>query len=128
MISSDVFSVNIVGEDSGRIFIGDFTVKLSLTRADRFKADQLRREILGSSPDGQEPLPAMQTEAFILGQLSVRIIKAPTWWEESNNGLELEDYNVIITLYDKVLELEEKKRKEIKKESEKALKQLSEQK
>lgn len=127
MITTEKFSINVVGEESGRAFTGDFKVKCSLTRQDRFRADQVRRDIIGPLPEGQMPLPQLQTEAFILGQLAVRIIDSPDWWADSGSigGLKLQDYNVILSIYDKVVELDEKVAQKLKKDTEEALKKMS---
>ena len=123
MISSEVFSINVKGE-SGKVYDGNFTVKMSMTRSEKFKADQIRREILGPSPVGQEAPPALQTEAYILGQLAIRLLDAPEWWVSARNGLDIEDYTVILTVYDKILELDEKLQKDRQVETDKALKEL----
>ena len=96
------FSINEVGTKTGRAFSGTFTVKTLLTRADQFAADQRRRDILG--PGSAEALDALKLEAFMLGQLSVRILKAPQFWNESGNGLQLEDFNIIQTVFDKCVD------------------------
>lgn len=129
MITTEKFSLNVVGEDSGRAYTGDFTIKSSITRQERFRADQVRRDILGPLPEGQMPLPALQTEAYILGQLAVRVTEAPGWWFDGGTvgGLKIEDdYNVILAVYDEILKIDEKKNQKLKKDSEEALKKLTE--
>ena len=124
MISSEVFSVDVKGE-SGKTYVGNFTVKMTMTRAERFRADQIRREILGPSPVGQEAPPALQTEAYVLGQLAIRLLDAPDWWVSARNGLDIEDYNVILTVYDKVLSLDEKKAEKLNEKAKDAVNELS---
>ena len=111
--------------ESGENYKGIFEVKTKLTRAERFQADQMRRQILGPSPEGTPPLPALQTEAFILGQLAAHVVKAPKWWTDTgNNGLDLDESSVIFALYDKVLESISKENKALKDEADKTLKKL----
>lgn len=117
------FSINETGTKSGRLFSGSFTVKTLLTRADQFAADQKRREILG--PGGQEALEGLRLEAFMLGQLSVRIVKAPQFWEDTNQGLNLEDFNIIQILFDKCIELEGQRSAALQQEAKQALERMA---
>jgi len=119
------FSISVTGEDSGKPYSGDFTVKTMITRRERFQADAIRRDIIGPVPEGQSVVPSLQTEAFIHGQLAVRLMDSPKWWVDAGNGLDLEDYNVILTVYDKVIELDNAKMADMQKESEEALKKLA---
>ena len=116
-------SIDVKG-GSGENYKGVFEVKTSLTRSDRFRADQIRRQIIGPTPDGTAPLPALQTEAYMTGVVAVRVIKGPKWWEDSNNGLDLEDPEVVLALFDKMLELDEKKNQSLKEEAGKTLQKL----
>lgn len=117
------FSVNIIGESTGKPFAGTFTAKTVLTRGDRFLADQRRRELLG--PSAQEALPDLQLEAFMHGQLMVRIVESPEWWRQSDYGRNLEDANVIIELFNLVREKEDQAKDELKKTAEEALAKIA---
>lgn len=96
------FKINEVGDDTGNPYTGTFKVKTLLDRKDRFLADERRRAIIGSN--AADALITLQEEAFILGQLSVRVVDGPRWWKDSNNGLLLEDGNVIVKLYEIALQ------------------------
>lgn len=117
------FSINEIGKVSGRHFTGSFTVKLTLTRADQFAADARRREILGPRPN--DALDALKLEAFMLGQLSVRVIKAPKFWEDSNGGVLLEDFEVVQKVFDEAVRLENERLDAIQRETSDALKELA---
>jgi hypothetical protein len=117
------FMVNIVGEDTGRSYAGKFVVKTRITRRDNFIADERRRFLLGSNP--QAASPAVQGEAFIFGQLAVRIMEAPKFWTDSDNGLDLEDANVIGEIFKLAMDKEEEFQKAIKEKAEEATKALS---
>lgn len=123
METTTKFSVSEIGENSGQPFSGDFVVKTRLTRQDLFRADEIRRNLLGARPEAASP--AMSGEAFIFGQLAVRIVEAPKWWTDAGDGLQLEDPNIIGTVFKIAVEKEEERKKKIREESEAALKKLS---
>lgn len=60
----------------------------------------------------------------MIGQVSTKVIDAPKWWDDSSDGLELEDGNVITEIYNAILAAEEESTEEVKKESEVALDKL----
>jgi hypothetical protein len=117
------FSVNIIGESTGKPFAGTFTAKTVLTRGDRFVADQRRRELLGAG--AQDALPDLQLEAYMHGQLMVRIIESPEWWKQSEYGKNLEDANVIVELFNLVREKEDQAKESLKKTAEEALSKIA---
>jgi hypothetical protein len=98
------FSVHVVGETTGETFPGVFRIKLRLSHRDRLREDMLRREYLGPSPEGQSVGIEAATTADILATLNTRIIDAPKWWANTANGLDLEDSNVITTVWNKAME------------------------
>lgn len=103
------FSINLTGSESGTPYFGPFTVKTLLSRRERFIADEARRVTLGLN--ATTALDELQKEAYILGQLSVRIVTAPDWWTKSNNGHDLPDGNVIAEIYNQAI-AKEKERKD----------------
>jgi hypothetical protein len=121
--NSAKFNVSVIGEKSGQPFNGDFTVKTRLTRSDYFRADEIRRSLLGVRPEAASP--AVAGEAFVFAQLSVRITEAPKWWEDAQNGLELEDPNVIGTIFKLAVEKEEERVAKIQEESKAALTKIA---
>lgn len=102
----EYFTFHSVGAVTKNVYFGDFGVKTVLSRYDQFLADQKRREILGQNP--KDALEGLFQEAFMLGQLYVRIVKSPPFWANSNFGLLLPDHNIILELFQKSLELEQK--------------------
>lgn len=123
METTTSFTVNITGETTGRVYTGKFLVKTVLSRRDSFIADERRRSLLGTNP--QAASPAVQGEAFIFGQLFVRILEAPKFWSDADNGLDLEDANVIGEVFKLTMEKEEERIKQLKEEAQEAVKTLS---
>ena len=105
------FPFNEKGDLYGHKYEGTFTVKCVLNMFEKrmleIEKSRLRTDIANPTPD----LIALTT---IQANLSVRIIDAPEWWKQSENGNNIQDENIIITLFDKVVEQEEEWRKELK--------------
>lgn len=116
-------SINTLGDQTGRNYTGTFTFRTVLTRGERFVSDQRRREILG--PNSEQAMSDLQLEAFMLGQLFVRVVESPEWWSKSNGGLNLEDGNVISELFNVAMSKEKEYKEELQKQAEAALKQMS---
>lgn len=119
------FNISVVGETTGETFRGDFDARILLSHRDRLRRDRVRRDLLGAGPEGaagadQEAL----LTAEIFSQLTVRVAKAPKWWDESGNGLDLRDHNVITEVYKKVLEIEAEARKAREEASEAARQEM----
>ena len=98
------FDINLVGDVTGEKWLGKFKCKLRLSHRDTLSKDNLRRQLLGENP-------ALATErasslAFIASELSVRLTDAPPWWRGSDNGLELEDDNIMAEIYANCVRLE----------------------
>ena len=123
METTQKFSVSLIGEDTAQPFNGDFVVKTVLTRRELFLADERRRIILGMVPAG---VPAsISGEAYMLGQLHVRIVSAPDWWNKSEGGLDIADANVIGEVFRLALEKEEERKKALQENSKAALDKIS---
>jgi hypothetical protein len=117
------FKINEIGDDTGNPYTGTFKVKTLLDRRDRFVADERRRGIIGAN--AADALVSLQEEAFILGQLFVRVVDGPKWWKDSNGGLSLEDGNVIVKVYELTLAEEVKRKEKIREEAKQAVRKLS---
>ena len=116
------FTVSVQGESTGLAFVGSFTVKLLLTKTENFMADEKRRILLGAYPENA--LEELKLDALMLSQLHVRVVSAPQWWTDSENGTKMLDSNVVFEVFksttDKVQEFREKR----KAEAAKALEQI----
>jgi hypothetical protein len=83
-------TINETGETTGMQYVGEFTVKKRLSLADYAQMDRVTREILGPVAP-EKASPRARNIAEVIGELSVRVIKAPLFWTESRGGLDLED-------------------------------------
>jgi len=116
-------SLSVTGESSGKPFNGDFVVKTLITRKEVFIADERRRLLIGANP-GAVP-PTLNGEAYMLGQLFVRVVSGPSWWDDSDAGSNLEDQNVIGEIFKATMEKEEERLASLKQTAEKALEKMS---
>lgn len=112
------FAISEKGDETGHQYIGTFTVKCILSKREEFLADARRRELLGAMAD--DATVTVRGNAFALSQLFVRIVDAPEWWVESDNGADLYDNNVIAEVFAKALEAADEWRKKISGEADKA--------
>lgn len=116
-------NIDLLGAETGQRRNGKFKVKTLLSRRDRFLADEARRRILGFNPDAA--LLTLQEEAYVLGQLKVRVIEGPKWWNDSSGGEDLEDGNVIAKVYEEALAAETERRSKLVGDATQAHKSMS---
>ena len=97
------FQFSEKGERTKKQYEGSFTVKCLLTM-DEIRQTGIKIDILNG---GSQTLPsgvALLNRA--IAELDTRIIKAPSWWKDANNGRDLFDTNVILMVFNKALEAE----------------------
>jgi hypothetical protein len=118
-----IFDINMVGGDSGNPYHGTFKVRTLLTRRQLALGDEIRRDILGKNPEGASPRVA--ADAFIAGQLSIRILEAPEWFESAGvGGIDLPDINVLEEVFRKTMEAEEERKSKLVAAGDKAAEKL----
>lgn len=118
------FSISLIGDETAERWVGDFRAKERLSHRDAVIKDQRRREILGGM--GGVPDERALSIAVIVSELSVRLTKTPKWWEESQNGLDLYDENVLADVYQKALKVQSEARKLREKKDDEDKKELQE--
>ncbi len=112
-----VFDFKEKGEITDKSYDGQFTCLCIL--------NMLEKQLLGVEKtrlqaDMSNPTPDLQGIAMILSNLRVRIIDGPEWWKQSAGGGTIRDENVLVALYDKVMEAEAVWRKKLKSQAESA--------
>lgn len=109
------FQVRLIGDVTQQTYLGKFKVNSILDPFQILNAGKRYRDLLGVNPAF-----ASETElnlAFALAQLEYRIIEAPPFW---NNG-RLKDLNVIMSVFDLAVEVEETYRIDQKKRVQESL-------
>lgn len=124
MAKTETFSFNINerGENSGTAFNWNFTAKRMLTIRDRITKDAVRRQIVGDRPQDAEPNTLMRAE--MLAYCQVSITEAPKGWRDTGNGLDLYDDNVLVKVYETIVEEHNKAVDEADKAAEEAKEKL----
>ena len=93
-----MFDINAKGSESGNPYVGSFKVRTLLTRRQNAVADEVRRDIIGTNPAGVMARVAM--DAFVCGQLSVRVVEAPDWFKNFGiGGIDCPDFNVLEDIF-----------------------------
>jgi len=116
------FSIDVVGEISGDPYKGTFKVKTRLSHRNHLERDQIRRNLLGANSDSASADAAGTAEIF--AQLAVRIVDAPGWWKNAENGFELPDEAPVVAVYKAALEAQISANKGLQSAAEEAKKDL----
>lgn len=104
------FSLEEKGLTTGLPYKGEFTVRAILNMGQKH-ALELEKTMLQA--DMKSPTPGLSGISNVLAELRVRIIKGPTWWRDSEGGALIDDENILIALYTKILEEETAWRQEL---------------
>lgn len=105
------FSFSFDSKLDGKNYAGKFKVKIRLSHREQLAIDQRRRQILGNDPNNAAPL--MNQYAFAIASLQVRCLEAPSWFRDNGYGLDLEDTELLMAVFNEVYEREEAYRKEL---------------
>lgn len=105
-----VFDFKMVGELTQKKYEGRFTVICVLNMLQR---QLLEVEKTRLQADMSNPTDGLSGIALILSNLRIRINDGPEWWMQSVGGFDIKDENIIVALYDKVMEAETKWREEL---------------
>ena len=105
------FDLEHTGLVTGHKYTGTFTVRcvLNLQLKHQLELDKTRL-----MSDLRNPTDRLEGIAGALSELKVRIVEAPAWWKDSNNGYNLLDEDVVAELYTKCLDMEAEWRTELK--------------
>jgi len=118
------FEISIVGAETQETMKGSFKVKTMITPRDILRGDSINRDLLGQNPEFASE--AAKATAFMLSQLSVRVLESPAWWREAGNGVDLEDLNIVNEVFTKTMEAELRRKADLSKSAEEASQKLKE--
>lgn len=116
-VNKKSFDFDVVGEDTGMSYKGTFTAKCVLNTNDRHRRELEKTRL---QADYQNPSVGLSGIATALSSIRVRIETGPAWWVDTNYGGDIIDQNIILELYDKCLEMEQKWKDDLKAVSEAA--------
>jgi len=115
------FEINVIAEN-GEEYRGFFSALPQLSHRLTLQKDRKYRELLGDKPDQADEYSKLLS--IYLADLGVRLVRTPNWWKETDGGLELESFNVISEIAQKVSEIIKKANDEIQAKAEKSRKEL----
>ena len=110
------FEFEHIGE-SGRKYDGQFTVLCSLNVGQKHALALEKTRLLGNHPNPTDDLAGF---SLILANLRAKIVNGPTWWQQSNGGMAIDDEDAVIALYRKIDEAELAWKEDLKKKAEQA--------
>lgn len=112
------FVFNEVGEVTTRPYEGEFTVRAILNMGQKH---QLELEKTMLQADSKAPTAGLSGISNVLAELRVRIIDGPEWWEQSRGGALIDDENVLLALYQKIIDTEITWRQSLRDQTKKAV-------
>lgn len=103
-------SVDVKGDTTGLRWQGEFTVVAVPTLAQRHRYELERSRLMA---DLKNPTPSLQAMSEVMATVNTRILKAPDWWKQAYDGIELLDHNIAVAIYDQILDAEETWREQL---------------
>ncbi len=99
------FQIELTGSVTKKRFLGDFTCKIPTLR------DQALIDKHNVMLNGENPLyvaPGIQKLHKMIAYLRFTLTEFPKFWRESDLGYDLRDFNVIESIYNEVIDFEDK--------------------
>jgi len=106
-----VLDFDHTGSITGKKYDGQFTVVCVLNMRSKHQLEIEKTRLMA---DFQNPTPGLNGLAIVLANLRVRIIDGPTWWMQSGGGFNIQDEDMLLALYDKVMDAEDKWKETVK--------------
>lgn len=88
---------NLKGTTTGESYTGKFKVRTRLSFRDQLRRDEIRRSLLGPNPAGTSD--GASFVASIVSEMAVRTIESPSWWKNSDGGLDMADLNILAEVF-----------------------------
>lgn len=116
------FLIVVEGDRTGEKWTGNFTALRRLSHRQELLRDRIYRELLGANPETASERAKSQAE--IIADLKVCLVKTPEWWKNSGDGLDLADDNLIQELWKETIRIRVDAINEVKKAGEDATEKL----
>ncbi len=113
------------GDVTGERYEGVFEVRKVLSPAQKALADKLRRDFLGNPLTDESIDNEVAELAYATSQVTVRVVKGPKWYSESNGLKNFLDQNILIELTKQILEIEFNFKQSLKEKAKKAREELT---
>lgn len=109
--------ISVKGDLTDMLWSGTFRFKTRISHKEQLRRDEYRRSLLGADADHASTRALNQAELF--SEIQAHLIEAPLWWAKTDNGLDLEDDNVIAEIYQGLLRALAEYREALMKKNEK---------
>ena len=86
-------------DEFGNLMEGQFAIKCRLTMRERHLMELEKSRILGGH---QNPTNGLMGISVMVATLNAHVKDAPNWWKQCNGGMDLEDENIVVSLFDRV--------------------------
>lgn len=113
------FELDVVGDTTNLPYTGKFTVKCVLDMAGKHSLELEKTRLMA---DYANPSNGLAGIAITLSTVRAKIVKSPDWWDNTDNGAQIMDENVIMRLFDECGKAEAEWRTQLKKNAEEAQK------
>ncbi len=97
------FNIEVEGKVSRTTYKGDFKFSIPNLKL-KALADKKRAELNGGLDAALDP--SVLELHYYVAFLRYSLIEAPKWWKEADYGYDLDDFNVVQAVYDKVEEFQ----------------------
>jgi hypothetical protein len=108
-VKQQIFDFDFTTE-YGKKYEGQFTVICSLNMGQKHNLELEKTRLLGNYVNPTDGLIGI---AIVLSNLRVKIIDGPPWWTQSNGGASIDDEETLMSLFNKVQEVEAKWKKDL---------------
>ena len=108
------FSVDLVGDTTMKRYEGQFTVRCVLNMGQKHAMELEKNRLMGGF---DAPTNALAGMAVLLSSIRAKVIDSPEWWKQSGAGASLSDDNILVVLYDKIIEAENAWRQKVKEQA-----------
>lgn len=105
------FSIDAVGDITGKKYEGLFTVRCVLNMGQKHLMELERSRLLGNYANPTDELAGI---AMILASLRAKIVDGPEWWKQSAGGNNLSDDNILLEVFNKISDAEIQWKKTVK--------------
>lgn len=106
-----VFEFEHIGQTTEKKYEGRFTVLGLLDIGQKHRLELEKTKLMGNYLNPTDGLAGL---AIILANLRVKLVDGPEWWKQSNGGYSIQDEDVVIALYEKVVASEAEWRQKMK--------------
>lgn len=120
------FTVDVKGDLTDKQYTGTFEAKTKLSVRETLKQDEIYRSIVGAN--SAEASVEAKSMGTAIAYLITHVIKSPDWWRELDNGMKVDEMNLLAEVFQKcqsAIDAEYKKLQEEANVAEVALKAMS---